>query len=308
MHELSIKQYRPSAYNPESQGALERFHQTLKIMFRSYGFDSEKDWDGGIHLLLLGVKESVQESLGFSPFELIWPYGTRTFETSQKELSLRWWQRQGEIFKPGDRVLALLLIPGKPLQARYYGLYFVHKKINDVNYIINTPGRRKQKQLCHINMLKEYIDRDNSVVTPVNVVNSVPHEQSQMDSKDMNFEKSDHSSSKLQNSDILKDLVQKLSHLDLVKRNELKQLNYEYEHLFPDIPTRIDKVFHDVEIDGSKPVKQHPYRMNPAKQQYLREEIQYLLDNDFTEPKLLEFSLYSCTKTWWDISYMHRLS
>ena len=30
MHELGIKQYRSSAYHPESQGALERFHQTKK--------------------------------------------------------------------------------------------------------------------------------------------------------------------------------------------------------------------------------------------------------------------------------------
>ena len=29
MHELGIKQYKSSAYHPESQGALERFHQTL---------------------------------------------------------------------------------------------------------------------------------------------------------------------------------------------------------------------------------------------------------------------------------------
>ena len=31
MHEHGIKQYRSSAYHPESQGALERFHQILKI-------------------------------------------------------------------------------------------------------------------------------------------------------------------------------------------------------------------------------------------------------------------------------------
>ena len=124
--------------------------------------------------------------------------------------------------------------------AGYYGPYTVHKRISDVNYIINTPGRRKQKQLCHINMLKEYIGRDNSVVTPIN---SVPHEQSQMDSNDMNFVKSDPSSSKLQYSDILKDLDQNLSHLDLVKRNELKQLILEYEQLCPDIPTGLIKSF-----------------------------------------------------------------
>ena len=81
-----------------------------------------------------------------------------------------------------------------------------------------------------------------------------------------------------------------MSHLDLVKRNDLKQLIHEYEHLYPDIPTRTDKIFHDVDIDGPKPVKQHPYRMNPVKQQYLREEIQYLLDNDFTEPSQSDWS------------------
>ena len=71
MHELGIKQYRSSAYHPESQGALERFHQTLKNMIISYCFDTEKDWDESRHLLLFAVREHVQESLGFSTFELV---------------------------------------------------------------------------------------------------------------------------------------------------------------------------------------------------------------------------------------------
>ena len=62
---------------PESQGALERFHQTLKNMIRSYCFDTEKDWDDGIHLILFAVRESVQESLGFSPFELVFGHTVR---------------------------------------------------------------------------------------------------------------------------------------------------------------------------------------------------------------------------------------
>ena len=52
---------------------------------------------------------------------------------------------------------------------------------------------------------------------------------------------------KLQNSDILKNLDQKLSHLDTEQRSELEQLIHEYEHLFPDIPTRTDVLHHDVE-------------------------------------------------------------
>ena len=77
MHELGITQYKSSPYHPESQGALERFHQTLKNMIRSYCFDTEKDWDEGIHLLLFAVRESVRKSLGFSPFELVFGHTVR---------------------------------------------------------------------------------------------------------------------------------------------------------------------------------------------------------------------------------------
>ena len=89
MHELGIKQFRSSTYHPESQGALERFHQTLKNMIRSYCFDTEKDWDEGIHLLLFAVRESVQESLGFSPFELVFGHSVRGPLKLEREISLK---------------------------------------------------------------------------------------------------------------------------------------------------------------------------------------------------------------------------
>ena len=51
---------------------------------------------------------------------------------------------QDRNFEREDRVLALLPIPGKPLQARYYDPYTVDKKLSGVNYIVNTPGKQKQ--------------------------------------------------------------------------------------------------------------------------------------------------------------------
>ena len=77
MNQLGIKQYKSSAYHPESQGALERFHQTLKTMIRMYCTENSRDWDEGVHLLLFAVHESVQESLGFSPFELVFGHAVR---------------------------------------------------------------------------------------------------------------------------------------------------------------------------------------------------------------------------------------
>ena len=332
MHESGIKQYRSSAYHPESQGALERFHQTLKNI-RSYCFDTEKDWDEGIHLLLFAVRESVQESLGFSPFELVFGHSVRgplkllkeTFlsndetplnllqyvsdfrnrlsracevarsnlKTSQSKMKARYDNHViDRKFEPGDKVLALLPIPGRPLQARYFGPYTIDKKRSDLNYIINTPGRRKNKQMCHVNMLKEYFDRDSSISKAITVVNAVPQESNVLE-PEVNSDfiyKSDPGPSKLENSDILRNLNNKHSHLEPSQQEELKQLIHEYEHLFPDIPTRTDKIYHDVIVEDSKPIKQHPYRMNPLKQKYLHDEVKYLLENDYIESSQSNYS------------------
>ena len=56
------------------------------------------------------------------------------------------------------------------------------------------------------------------------------------------------------------DLDWKLCHLSSDKRLELKQLILEYEHFFPDIPSRTNKIYHDVElIDGSKIVSEYDH-------------------------------------------------
>ena len=52
MYELGIKQFRSTAYHPESLSALERFYQTLKNMIKAYCFDTEEEWDEGIYLRL----------------------------------------------------------------------------------------------------------------------------------------------------------------------------------------------------------------------------------------------------------------
>ena len=89
MFQLGIKQFKSTAYHPESQGALERFHQTLKNMLRAYCIEQGKDWDEGVHLVLFASREAVQESLGFSPFELL--FG-RTVRGPLKVLKEVWLQ------------------------------------------------------------------------------------------------------------------------------------------------------------------------------------------------------------------------
>ena len=81
-------------------------------------------------------------------------------------------------------------------------------------------------------MLKEYVGRESSNVALVNVISSVPQKESEMnckevDCEEMNFHETNPICSKLQNSDMLKDLDKKLSHLDQTQRDELKMLILE---------------------------------------------------------------------------------
>jgi len=68
-------------------GALERFHQTLKIMLRAYCMVQKLDWDKGIPLLFFAARESTQESLGFFPFKLVFGHLPQPTEADQRVLA-----------------------------------------------------------------------------------------------------------------------------------------------------------------------------------------------------------------------------
>ena len=60
------------------------------------------------------------------------------------------------------------------MKAAFSGPWRISKKVSDVNYLVETPTRRKQHQLCHINMLKKYENRE--VARPVVCVNKIEKE------------------------------------------------------------------------------------------------------------------------------------
>ena len=84
----------------------------------------------------------------------------RNLQESQSKMKV-WHDRKAKLrcFGPIDRVLVLFPVVGNPLQAKYSGPYKVVKKISDTNYLVKTPGRHKETQVCHINMLKAYHEK-----------------------------------------------------------------------------------------------------------------------------------------------------
>ena len=72
LQHLGIRQSLSTAYHPQSQGALERQHQTLKSMLRKFCSEEDRDWDEGLPFLLFALRETPSDSLGVSPFELLY--------------------------------------------------------------------------------------------------------------------------------------------------------------------------------------------------------------------------------------------
>ena len=56
------------------------------------------------------------------------------------------------------------------------------------------------------------------------------------------------------------------------------------------MPSKTIAAWHDVDIVDAAPIKQHPYRLNPLKREIMRNEIQYMLDNDIIEPNNSDWS------------------
>ncbi|CAM4708603.1 unnamed protein product [Lepidochelys olivacea] len=64
-----------SAYHPQSNGLVERFNGTLKMMLKTFMDQHPQDWDKSLPHLLFAYREVPQESTGFSPFELLGTLG-----------------------------------------------------------------------------------------------------------------------------------------------------------------------------------------------------------------------------------------
>ena len=197
---LAIKGLNTTPWHPQTNGLVERFNGTLKQMLKKLAMEQPQKWDEFIPALLFAYREVPQDSLGFSPFELL--YG-RTVKGPMRVLRQLWTEeeasdetkttaeyvtnlrnrieetceiardhlakaslRQARYYdrhsKPRTLSVgtkALLLLPTKhnKLELAWKGPYTVVERVNSFDYKIKVG---KMTRMYHINLLREYHERD----------------------------------------------------------------------------------------------------------------------------------------------------
>lgn len=323
---LSIKHKMSSAYHPQSQGALERFHQTMKAMIKKFCLESSKEWDEGLPFLMLTVRESVHEATGFSPAELVFGHTVRgPLKLLQEKLVdapgqskrnvLNYVSSFRERLHQARAVARSALSASQETMKKRFDKKAVNRQFqvgDEVLAFLPIPGSVLQAKFSGPYVIAEKLsDTDYVVETPdrrrkkrvchinmlksyvsrdVKAVLSVSPVSPSQYCPEIDGLRHVESGSRLQNSVILKDLNTYLNHLDDPSQKDISLLINDHLSLFSDIPSRTTVVTHDIDVGGHPPIKQHGYRVNPNKRSQFRQEVDYLLQNGLAVPSSSSWS------------------
>ena len=196
---LKIKKYHATAYHPQSNGALERSHQTLADYLKHYVEKYKTSWDQWVDFAMFSYNTAPHSVTKFSPYELVFgckpnlptvitsqegptytydDYLTdlktklgNSFETAREHIlgykshNKFYFDKKARptIYKIGDKVLLERefwnLDKSKKLQARYEGPYEV-VGVQSPNCTIRYKKNKLLK--THFNRLKHYVSNDNN--------------------------------------------------------------------------------------------------------------------------------------------------
>ena len=184
---FKIRHVRTTAFHPQSNGALERTHATIKDLIKTAMSDLHVQWDDTLKFLCMAYNTMTHEGTGFSPFQLTFgrdaniPSALATTPSLKYSDLIKLWQERHErylnkakdrihknkekykrqqdsrialpqrIFEPGDLVKIMNTKENK-LSPEWKGPATVVKILPSNNYEIIFNNERT---IVHANRLKE---------------------------------------------------------------------------------------------------------------------------------------------------------
>jgi len=75
---LDIRQSTITRYHAVGNGIVENFNKTIKNLLKKVCAETPKDWHRYLSPLMFAVRNTPQDSTGFTPFELLYGHKVRT--------------------------------------------------------------------------------------------------------------------------------------------------------------------------------------------------------------------------------------
>lgn len=190
---LGTKHTFSTAYHPQTNGSLERFHATLRDHIRMYHQRSKNAWDQIVPLAIMCHNTSLNQTTGYTPHELLFGYKPRLLYSLKdtndytthdylsdlnerlkiaREIALSNTQSMKEKakerydqniknvadFQLNDKVMLRVQNPNN-LDSKWEGPYEIIRKGFNENYLIRRAGKN---QLVHANRLRPVHESSNS--------------------------------------------------------------------------------------------------------------------------------------------------
>ncbi|MCG8096943.1 MAG: DDE-type integrase/transposase/recombinase [Candidatus Thiodiazotropha endolucinida] len=323
---LSLQQLTCSPRHPICNGLIERFHATLKQMLRRMCAERPKDWDKYLPALLFAVREVPQESLGYSPFELLYGRNVRGpmailrelwAEEVRDEQVLSTYQYVIELRERLEQTCKLARDNLKKVQIKqkaYYDKGARSRKFDvgdkvllllptDSNKlllqwkgpyeVVEVVNRMDYKidvngnvNTYHANILKQYVERQNVTSHCLLSVESIPSTEN--DDVD-EFSLEDCAFPTAKQPETFKD-VNISEMLTQDQRKEIETLINEYPDVLSSVPGRTDQIEHDIKLLTSEPVRSKGYAIPYKVRDVMEKEIQDMLDLGVIEPSISPYS------------------
>lgn len=317
-----------SPYHPQTQGAVERSHQTIKSILRKYALQFHTHWDDDLPYLLFAMREVPNESTGFSPSELVFAHEVRgplhvirdkLLERTEKSISLIDLISDVKVKMRKCRQLAEQQInQSKERTKAWYDKRARHREFktgDKVLILLPLPGQPLRakfsgpyeviKKISPTNYIVSTPDRRRSQrLCHVNMMKEfhlrdsadpvpVAFVQASQDSCEEFQEEEDHSPLFLSSTRVWLDnstaLTEKLQHLSLPQRTEVLALFQKYQAVFSDKPGLTNAAVHDIDVGNAKPIKLAPYRVHPSRVNQIKNELEKMQEMNIIEPTTSEW-------------------
>ena len=180
--------------------------------------------------------------------------------------------------KVGDEVLILEPARRSKLQLEWNGPYKVTRRVSEVDYEVQTPGRRREKKVYHVNLLKKWQKPQT-----VEVLTALDHGQQEEICEEENFEEFLlHTEESPDDEVAIK--VDINPALNTQQRSALGDLLHEFRDLFGNKLGRTQAFEHSIEIGDATPIRQAPYRIPLSQRQLVKDELDKMLKMGVIRP------------------------